>query len=355
MTAITRNMRVEKFSSLIPQDLAIGTSSFSPRLLDKSKSFLVSTARVNTATAEAWTFTSEITDNATATFERDDQSPAGNAPVNIINYVIEAPSGVTVEHGSILDFSVGNNPQTVTLNNITDINKSFILFSDKNLGLTWGGDDDMSAFIFDDGQVKLTMELDVSSNNTTANYQIVQMDNIKVQRGSITTFSGTSVTANISPVDQNKAFLIFSARMPDSSTDSSPRRLRGRITSPTQLTFDRDSSAVAVTDLRWEVVEFTDNTRVTEVLSSFSATGTATPQTNSESISLTDPNNAFPIASYMQRYGKGDYSTNDQVDCVCALDITSKSNIDITRDSSFGTCDIAIYVIEFMNRGVFIT
>lgn len=112
-----------------------------------------------------------------------------------------------------------------------------------------------------------------------------------VQNGS-TSLTGTTATASISTVDQNDAFIIFSASS-DDTTDNNPHMVRvsARFTSNTEITFERNNSTGTV-EIRWYVIE---STTLTVQSGSISVTSTSG---NTDSVSPVVAADTFLVGSF---------------------------------------------------------
>src|SRR6185295_13568081 len=97
----------------------------------------------------------------------------------------------------------------------------------------------------------------------TVEWQVVQYTGASVQTGDLTMAAGTaSATAALTSVTTTKTWLVYNYRSEDgTATDMGQKLMRGRITSATQLTFDRNNTGTQI-DLTWYAVEFTDGTTV---------------------------------------------------------------------------------------------
>ena len=315
-------------------------------LLDTSKAFLVFGVRSNHNQPQHNLVHGNIINTTTVRFGRY----ATSGTINIIGYVVEFTAGVTVERGSLsMDWpSVSGD---ITLSSITDLSKSFRLASHQVHGSTYSADDIVTTYLWDDaGTKKLHWQRNDSSEGThTLQWQVVQYDDCSVQRGSITTISttDTSKTENISSVSLTKSFLLFDFRAEGgTAANIASKLIRGKFNSATQLIFERDSAgSLAISDLRYEVVEFTDAVTVQEISEAFASSDGQEDATITEVSALTK---AIAFASGRMREGKGAYTGDDiPGESWFTAELTTTTNLQTKRNSTNSTADAVFYVVDF--------
>lgn len=344
-------LQVEKFTLQMGASDTSKNHTLVTTLTDTSKAFLVFGIR-NSQNQPAYSQVSgKIASTTTVTFQRDTASGV----VDIVGYVAEFSAGVVVERGTANE---SGEPTTIdiTLSSITDLSKAFVLFSVRCGGSTHSADDAVQSYLWDDsGTKKLRLQVSGTKFFGITHYvewQVIQYDDCSVQRGSDTGMASgdSSELASISEIDLSKSFLIFSYIHPDgTSANIGQKLLRGRITSSTQLTFDRDQTGVEISDIRWEVVSFTGNESVQEVLESFVATDGQEDAT----ITSVDTDKALALASAIQKGGKGNYSSDDiPGEAWFTAEITSSTNLQTKRASTNSTADACFYVINFEGAGL---
>ena len=335
--------QVERFAVTFSAAASSTTFTLATTLLDTTKAFLIFGIRNNLAQNRKAMIRGEITNTTTLTFRRTD---ATATTTEIVGYVVEYTAGVTVERGTETDIQAAGNE--VTLTSITDITKAFHTQSIERNSTNYSATDPVASFLLDDGDEKIRFEINSNTSNFV-DWQVIQYDDCSVQRGSITGMNSTtiSVTAAPSAVDLGKTWLRFSYRGESiTSNDIGSILLRGRFTSTTQITIDRDHhGSIAVSDIRWETIEFTDSVTVEEILSAFTSSETLQDETITE---VSDLTKSIALASQIQRGGLTDYTANDKPGASWfTLDLTTKTNLQIKRTAALGTADVAAYVIDF--------
>jgi hypothetical protein len=196
-------------------------------------------------------------------------------------------------------------------------------------------------------QLTSATNLELSRNESgialNAYWQVVSFTGASVQRGLTTIGAGAnSATAAISSVNTATTFLLSTQRGAAAVNGSeSQYQVRGRITSPTQLTFDRTSTTNSV-EIAWEVVTLNDGSNVQS--GGIAMAGTDTTATAALS-SVTVSNSA----SFISVRGGTGAETAD-------LDATSFSHTIVNSDtfrvwrSRQGTAtaaDVAWFVVQF--------
>ena len=105
----------------------------------------------------------------------------------------------------------------------------------------------------------------------------------------------------------DKAWLVYSYKSGTSSqTNIGQKLVRGLVTSPTSLLFDRGQTGSTL-DLTWHLVEFQDETVVQHANASF----TGAQLQADVPITAVDPARSIAVGGYMMRGGKSPYSSND--------------------------------------------
>ncbi len=174
---------------------------------------------------------------------------------------------VSVQRGTT---GVTASPMNVALAAV-DLSKTFVLVSWQKLGSTYGADDIVRARLT--STTNLEFSHGTGSFDGTADWQVVTMDAASVQSGDATLASGaSSLVVPVTAVDTTKTFLMVSWTSNGDSIGAN--FVRGRITSPTQLTFDRGVTGTTLS-LTWYLVTLTDGSTVQSGNTSF-GTGTLT-------------------------------------------------------------------------------
>ncbi len=324
-------------------------------LLDLDKAFLVYGFRVNTGTPPVHSVEGIITSTTSVVFTR----ATSGAAMEIYGYVCEFTDGVRVTRGTILEAEIdGGTGGTFTeeVLNIFDIDKSFVLsniLSDGG-GSIYDSDDIFVASIAVNGNtVEVTVETsDTATSNHDVNYEVVQYQGCAVQRGSITMTTGeTTKTAVLSPaVDVGKSLINSSFKLNQATSDLGRARFRVRHTinsvSGDEITADRDHSAsLALDDLRWEVVEFTNDVTVQEVLETFVGTDA---QEDATITAVSGLDKAMVLASVCMNQGQSTLSTDDIAgDSTFTAELTTVTNLQTKRTATNDDSDVAFYVVDF--------
>ncbi len=255
-------------------------------------------------------------------------------------YVAEFVSGVSVQRGSI---PITVNPMNVAISPV-NLGKTFVLTSWQKPGATYGADDFLRARLTSSSNLELSHVS--GALDGTADWQVVTMANASVQSGNLSFLStDASLTATVASVDTTKSFLLASW---DSTGDGiGANFVRGRITSPTQLTFDRGASGTAL-NLTWSLVTLNDGSTVRSGTASFASTATQVdvplaPVTLTRSVAF---------LSGLQRGGSTPYagaSPNDNPGVGWfTADLTSATNLRLTRAvTGSATADAAWFVVDF--------
>jgi hypothetical protein len=304
-----------------------------------TRSILFFNVRENLLDSGAASVRGQLTSATNIQFNR--AAAAGN--VTIQWYIAEFVSGVVVQRGSTL---LTASPLNVAITSV-DLGKTFVLSSWAKPGVMMGNDDYLRARLTSATSLELHHDTVGSTLDGIADWQVVTMANASVQSGNVSLLTtDTSQTATISSVDTAKSFLI--ANWSSLGTSVGGNAIRSRITSPTQLTFDRGVTGTAV-DLTWFVVTLNDGSTVQSGNASF---GTATTQVNVGSLSAVALSRSVAFLSGYQRGGSTPYPgvTPDDNAGVAwfTAELTSTTNLRLTRDATQGfTAEAPWFVVEF--------
>ncbi len=346
--------QVERVSATLGSGVGSVDVTLATTLLDSSKAFLVFGVNTDQAGPSHALVRGEIVSATTVRFTRASTTGA----CDVIGYVAEFTAGVTVERGLQTNVGSSADPEIVTLTSITDLSKAFVLVSYSNVGNDFNNDDWVTAQLFDDaGTKKLRMQIggNLTGGGQNADHvawQVVQYDDCAVQRGAITGMGSavSSVTDSLSPaVALDKSFLNFTHRNAagGSQSDIGTRMLRGRITSATQITIDRDNTGIEIEEIRWEVVAFTGSEKVQQTLSAFAA---ADNQNDETITAVSGLDKALALCPAYGRDGKTAKSNDDLPgEAWFTCDLTATGNLRLKRDpaADSATADAVAYVIDF--------
>ncbi len=216
--------------------------------------------------------------------------------------VVEFQTGVRVQRGTSAVTDSGTIPIAAV-----DPARSFVLVSCSvvSTDVTYGSDDFFRA------RLAGATALEIVQSTTAAkdcDWQVVEYQGASVQRGTGTLGAGalTSGPIAVAAVDPARAFVQVTWRT--SGDGSGVNLLRARLTSATTVEVDRAVSGTTV-DYAWEVVEFTDGTRVQSATESLTAAETSRTRT----VTAVDPSRSVALASAYQRAGQTAYTADDNV------------------------------------------
>jgi len=307
--------------------------------VDTGKSWLEFGNRVNSEDPRTSQIAGRITDSSTLTFSRD----ASAAAVEITWYVVEFTSGVSVQRGSTSVVTAGGT--NVTISAVT-LATSWPTINLETPGSSYSADDHISATLTS----TTNLQLDVNTTNSSGTFywQVIEFTGCTVEAGSTAFLSGdASKTQSITAVDLDKAWLVMSYRCDSgtSGTDLGRRMVRGRFTSTTELTFDRDVTGATV-DVEWSVIEFTDDTTVQSGTQAFTTSETLKNAT----ITAVELAKTIAVTAGVYSFGgKADIvGAGDQFGAgVFTLDLTTTTNLAMERGvTNSDTADIAWFHIK---------
>jgi hypothetical protein len=272
-----------------------------------------------------------------------------SSTVNITWYVVEYNCGVTVQRGSVAQSGTATD---VAITAVPALAQAFVTWS-KTPGSADGsfGDND---WVFGDLTSTSNLQFRTNAANAahTIYWQVVSFDDsskIGVQRGtSFLTGATTSTTATISAVTTSRSFVLAGTRATGTGADIGSGMVRARLTSSTQITLDRSVANYDVTEIGWQVVELKDGSVVqsgatTLGLSSASATAglTAVDLTRATAFASTQSGGG-------QNEGRTAYAADDIIGVATAtLDLTSSTQLTLTRNNTAAATDFAWFVIEW--------
>ncbi|MEX2157812.1 MAG: hypothetical protein WEB04_00205, partial [Dehalococcoidia bacterium] len=258
-------------------------------------------------------------------------------------YVAEFSSGVSVQRGT---FNSVDTTGDVTISAV-DLSKSFVLISGsvQSADATYGDDDYFRARLTSSTNLEIVHNTTVSK---TADWQVVEFTGATVQRGtgSMTT-TQTSVNVPVTTVDPAKAIVLLSWKSSINGTGAS--FLRGRITSPTQITIDRAAATSATIDYAWEVIEFGDGTSVQSGNLAFTNAETSLTAT----LTAVDTTRAVALLSTAGgRWGGSHaFTSNDEIGPgMFTTALTDSTTLTVQRENTGSVAaDAAWFVVEFNN------
>jgi outer membrane protein assembly factor BamB len=249
---------------------------------------------------------------------------------------------VTVQRGTT---AVTASPMNVAISAV-DRTKSFVLVSWQKLGSTYGADDVVRARLTSD--TTLEFSHGTGSFDGTADWQVVTMQSASVQSGDTTLAAGAaSTTVAVTGVDTTKTFLL--ASWSSSGDGIGANFVRGRITSPTQLTFDRGVTGTTLA-ISWFLVTLNDGSVVQSGNESFGAGTTTSAVTLPAGMELS---RSVAFLTGNQRGGStpdpGTAPNDNPGVAWFRTDLTSTTTLQITRGTTGSgvTAEAAWFVVQF--------
>jgi hypothetical protein len=249
---------------------------------------------------------------------------------------------VSVQRGTT---AVTASPMNVAITAV-DRTKTFVLATWTKIGATYGADDIVRARLT--SNTNLEFRHGTGSFDGIADWQIITMDGASVQYGDVNLASGAStVTVAVTAVDTTKTFLMASWSSDGDSIGAN--FVRGRITSPTQLTFDRGVTGTNL-GISWYLVTLNDGSTVQSGNASFGTGTTSIPVTLSSAVSLTT---SVAFLSGNQRGGStpdpGTTPNDNPGVAWFRTDLTGATTLQIQRATvgSGVTAEAAWFVVNF--------
>ncbi|TLZ81692.1 MAG: hypothetical protein E6K11_02180, partial [Methanobacteriota archaeon] len=325
--------------------LAAGSSSVNVAItsVNTSKAFLVFNIRHNLNEPSNGTVAGTITSSTNVRFNRT----GTGGVVDIIWYVAEFPSGVSVQRGAKKLSGSGGNDQNVPIGTV-DLAKAFPIISYTELGAAYNCDDFIRATI----TTATNLRLSACQPDSWVEWQVVEYTASSVQTNSVVLMpSDGSKTYNLGvSVNTGKSWLLFTYNS-TSGTDANigQKMVRGNLTDSTTLTFNRDQTGTRV-DIQWYLVSFTDDTTTRRASASF---GTADLQKDAPLNPAVTLSRAIAFTGSTDPYsgGRTPFSNDDNPGVASAtLNLTSTTNLRLNRattGSPSQTADIGWFVVEF--------
>jgi len=268
--------------------------------------------------------------------------PGTATTVTIKWHVAVFGRSVSVQRGTT---SVTANPMNVAITAV-DRTKTFVLVSWQKLGSTYGADDTVRARLTSNTNLEFTHG--TGTLDGTADWQVVTMDSASVQYGDVTIASGAgTATVAVTAVDTTKTFLIASWSSDGGAIGAN--FIRGRITSPTQLTFDRGVTGANL-GLTWYLVTLNDGSTVQSGNATFGTAATLVSATLPTAVNLT---NAVAFLSGNQRGGStpdpGTAPNDNPGVAWFRSDLTDTTTLEVRRATVGAgvTADAAWFVVNF--------
>jgi hypothetical protein len=315
--------------------------------VDTTKAFLVFGISGSDNSPDDLQVTGQITGSTTVRFER----VGTNFAVTVRWYVAEFLSGVRVQRGSQQMPGAANPADTNVPIASVDLTKSFPLVSFRTNGSNFDGGDFIRAKLTSATNLRL-LQPDADTN-TWVEWQVVEYLDARVQSSDATIGSAsTSVSATLpQSVDVTKSWLVYSYTEGSGFPDIGRALIRGRVTGPTTIVFDRDNTG-DLFEITWYLVEFTDSTLVQHLPEPFAASEL---QRNVTLTSSVNPGSSIAVGGYLGRGGRSNYALDDDPGVSWfTLELTSATNLRITRGTTAGntaTANVGWFVVDFLGNG----
>jgi hypothetical protein len=319
-----------------------GSTTATITAVDTTKAFLVFGVSEDTATGNGYDgqITGQITNSTTLTFSRVGNYNPGPT---VKWYVAEFTSGVSVQRGNVNLAGATTGNATLTA---VDTTKSFPIVSFRTAGNTpWNSNDFLKAKITTTTNLELALQAN-GDGTAVAEWQVVEYSCAAVTSGDISFAAGdSSKTATVSISDLSKAWPIYTYNSASGTTTNIGQKLvRGQITNATTLTFDRNNTGQTM-NLTWYLVQFTDATTVQYGSAAF--TPAATTQVD-VTITSVDTTKSLAAGGYFMRGGRSPDATQGEGGVSWfTLDLTSSTNLRITRGQTSATADVGWFVVQF--------
>ena len=307
----------------------------------RNRSFLVFSQRNDGSWAGRAKVAGRILPGGTTLRFQRNQCAGGAPDIQIHWKVAEFSSGVTVQHGEAVMTSTTINVPIAAIN----LASSFPLATLRNAGGDFDHDDWLRAELTSATNLRLNQR----SNSGWAWWQVVEFTGADVQSGNLSFVAGaTSRNAALTAVDTAKSWLIYSYATGSTNPRIWRGLVRGRITSSTNLNFDRDVTGTAIDTLTWYLVEFTDGTTVRHGNMNFPSgtadqTATLTPAVS--------PAWSIAAGGYMQIGGKSPYVANDIPGVSWfTQEVTSPTQLELRRVFTGASADLGWFVVAFTRK-----
>ncbi len=317
--------------------LADGSSTTTVTIaaVDPSRSMLTYSLRGSDSAPSNLSINGVLSDPTTVTFSRIGTSSAAILEWSVVEFV----SGVTVQRGT--EYIPNGGPIDLAIAPV-DLSRSFVLANVTGEGNAFGVDDFVIASLTSSTNLRLDLGNGLGSNVA---WQVVQYNDAVVQRGTNSLASGdASRTATVTTVDLAKSWLVYSYSTVDGDpNDIGQKLVRGLVSDPTTLTFDRSSTGQTV-DLSWELVEFTDDTIVRHASAAFSGTDSVRDVT----IAAVNPARSIAVGGTTLFGGRSSYTSNDNPGVGWfTTELTSSTNLRIRRGAALAPADLGWFVIHW--------
>jgi hypothetical protein len=333
-----------------------------PAVTDTTKAFFVFEATNSTGSAQSGNVRCVLASASTITCTRQ----GNNNPMDIQYYLVEYPSGITVQHLTPT-CSGTSQTQTHNISAVSNVNNAFVLFSSEKLGTNQSDATTYrTAALTSTSTVAITYGAATPcANGEQTSLQVVDFTGSTVKTGSVSSMTATTLSTgsgNIGggPADLSLSFLLYSWRLASPSTSAQCNQmLRGELDSTSSALFLRGDGAGAGTcatnaidSINWQRIQLPAGNVVSAQTVELSALQTSN---TSGAFTAVDPTRTAVFTGGQwasgQSNGETDYSGNDLSHTSRARLTLSGSNTTLTfTRASTGTSKAKFtgYVVQFL-------
>jgi outer membrane protein assembly factor BamB len=283
--------------------------------------------------------------------------------VNISWYVVEFLRGVNVQHGANLQNSTMVN---VPISPVVSTSQAFVLWSKTPVSTDSGYNQDDPIVADLTSTSNLQFRVNASNIGHAIDWEVVEFTNpldIAVQRGnSAAMISGvSSINIPISPVDPATSFLLTSFRIPSGAASEGRLMLRGRLNNCTttcnRVTVDRSTTGVAISEINYQVVSFSNGSSVQTGLQTFAGPSPGPADSSIPvPISSVDTGRSFAFTSTFSgggaNWGRSPLASPSAQSLGVAAFVTSlaPTTLTLTRQNTNAAADVSWYVAQMNDQ-----
>jgi hypothetical protein len=338
---------------------ANGTVTVTITAVDTTKSFLVFQARHNSNRPVGSQLQGRIASATTIEFIRvTDEGAPGT--MDIRWFVASFSSGVKVQRGEV---AISATTINVPITAVAGLGQAFVLFSrtPTSTDATTNNDDTVVGEITTTTNLQFRVNAAIATH--TISWQVIEYTSaadINVQKGSITSMTGTALSVNATlgtAVDVDRTFLLVGFATSGNAADIGSRLVRARLINSTTITIDRSISGTPddITEIFWHAVELKDGSTVQNGSENF-PNGTAQRVVTLASPIDTTRTIAFSgVQAYGgQSYGSTPYAGDDLTGVASVTTSLSRTQLTLDRNSTVDSADVGWFVVQFRQRRVIV-
>ncbi|MGH8003788.1 MAG: hypothetical protein ACRECJ_03585, partial [Limisphaerales bacterium] len=252
---------------------------------------------------------------------------------------IEFNSGVSVQRR---DTTFGIAEATVNIPiSAVNLSESFVLVSVATGAGAQNADEEWTVRAHLTSSTNLELTRTQSGTAITVYWQVVTITGASVQRGLTSIGAGaSSAAAAITSVNTSTSFLLFTQRAAAASNGvESEYMVRGQITAPISLNFDRISTTNSV-DIAWQVITLNDGSSVQAgsiALGTAASSGTAT-------LSSVDLSRS---TSFINVRGGSGTAAGNLDETALTHSLTAATTLSVFRGATGTAADVGWFVVQF--------